>query len=136
MTDIVREKTQISVVNPGKAEIDNGIAAAATEAGQPLYIDANGKYALADGNGSGTTQFRGIALETVAAGQPISVLVRGELYGYTLAGAYDSAAYVSNTVGEIGDSAGGTSLVVGRVVGIFNSKGTGAKVLKVTGWAG
>jgi hypothetical protein len=135
MADITRTASKIAVVYPEKAEIDNGVAAAALEAGQPVYIDSNGKYALADANGSGTDKFRGIALETVAAGQPVSVLVRGELYGYTLSGAYDSLAYVSNSVGELADAAGSTSLTVGRVVAVHNSKDA-TKILKVTGWAG
>jgi hypothetical protein len=136
MADIVREKLKVAVVYPDKAEIDQGIAAVAIEAGQPVYIDSNGKYNLADANGVGTTQFRGIALETVAAGQPISVLVRGELYGYTLAGAFDSTVYVSNTAGELADAAGTTSLLVGRVVAVWPSFGSATKILKVTGFAG
>jgi len=136
MSDITRDKTLISIVDPSKCEIDNGVAAAAIEAGQPVYIDSNGKYNLADANDAAADQFRGIALETVAANQPVSVLVRGELYGYTLSGAYDSAAYVSNTAGELADAAGTTSLAVGKVVAQFNSKLSATKILKVTGWAG
>jgi hypothetical protein len=135
MADITRTKEKIAVVYPHKAEIDNGIAGAAIEAGQPLYIDSNGKYQPADANGSGTVQFRGIALETVASGQPIAILVRGELYGYTFSQAYDAAIYVSNSVGELADAAGSTSLQVGRVVAVHNSKDA-TKILKVTGWAG
>jgi len=136
MADITRTKLQIAVVYPEKAVIDNGIAAAAIEAGQPVYIDSNGKYNLADADAAAADQFRGIALETVAAGQPVSVLVEGELYGYTLAGAFDSQAFVSNTVGELADAAGTASLAVGRVVAVHPSFGTATKILKVTGWAG
>ena len=135
MADITRTKAKIGVVYPDKTEIDNGIAAAAIEAGQPVYIDSDGKYNLADADAAAADQFRGIALQTVGAGQAVSVLVRGELYGYTLAGAYDSAVYVSNSVGELADAAGGTSLLVGRVVAVHNSKDA-TKILKVTGWAG
>lgn len=135
MTVITRTASKIGVVYPHKAEIDNGVAAAALEAGQPVYIDSAGKYGVSDANAAAADQFRGIALETVAAGQPVSVLVKGELYGYTLSGAYDSLAYVSDTAGELDDSAGSTSLAVGRVVAIFNSK-EATKILKVTGWAG
>ena len=135
MADITRTKEKIGIAYPSKAIVDNGVAAEAIEAGQPLYIDSNGKYGVADANDGAKDQFRGIALETVAAGQPLSVLVEGELYGYTLSGAYDSLAYVSNSVGELADAAGGTSLAVGRVVAVFNSK-EATKILKVTGWAG
>ena len=135
MADITCTAAKVAVVFPDKAIIDNGVAAAALTAGQPVYIDSNGKYAVADANGAGTDKFRGIVLETVGAGQPCSVLVEGELYGYTLSGAYDSLAYVSNTAGSLADAAGGTSLAVGRVVAVFDSK-QATKILKVTGWAG
>lgn len=135
MADITRTASKVAVISTLEHEIHNGIAAAALEAGQPVYIDSNGKYALADANGSGTDKFRGLALESVAAGQPVAVLVRGFVYGFTLAGAYDSLAYVSNSVGELADSAGSTSLAVGHVVPIHNAKDA-TKVLYVTGWAG
>lgn len=135
MADITCTAAKVAVVFPEKAIIDNGIAAAALTAGQPVYIDSNGKYGVADANGSGTTQFRGIVLESVGAGQPCSVLVSGELYGYTLSGAYDSLAYVSDTAGSLSTTAGTTSLAVGRVVAVFDSK-QATKILKVTGWAG
>ena len=136
MADITRTKEKISVVYPHKAKIDNGIAAAALEAGQPVYIDSNRKYNKADSNTTAADQFRGIALETVGAGMPVSILVEGELTGYTLTGAYDSALYVSDTAGELADAAGTTSLQVGRIVGLPRSNGTMTKILKVTGWAG
>ncbi len=136
MADITRTKQQISVVYPHKAEIDNGVAAAALEAGMPVYIDSNGKYNKADANGAGSNKFRGIALETVGAGQPVSVLVKGELFGYTLTGAYDAPLYVSETAGELADAAGSTSLVAGHIVALHRSNGTATKILKVTGWAG
>jgi hypothetical protein len=136
MADITRTKEQISVVYTHKAKIDNGIAAAALEAGNPVYIDSNGKYNKADANAAAADQFRGIALETVGAGQPVSVLVEGELTGYTLTGVYDSAIYVSETAGELADAAGATSLVVGHIVGLPRSNGSMTKILKVTGWAG
>lgn len=135
MADITRTKEKISVVFPHKAKIDNGVAAVAIEAGQPVYINSAGKYALADANGSGTTYFRGIALETVGAGRPLSVLVEGELYGYTFSQAYDAEIFVSNSVGELADAAGSTSLSVGRVVPFWHGA-SASKILKVTGFAG
>lgn len=135
MADITRTKAKVAPVYPALAEIHNGKAAAAIEAGQPVYIDSNGKYNLADANDAAADQFRGLALETVGAGAPISVLVRGHVFGFTLSGAYDSAVYVSNSVGELADVAGGTSLEVGKVVAVHNSKDA-TKVLYVTGFAG
>lgn len=135
MADITRTKAQVAILNREQCLIFNGVAGAAIEAGQPLYIDSNGKYQPADANGSGTTQFRGLALETVASGQPISVLVRGRVSGFTFSQAFDAAIYVSNSVGELADAAGSTSLLVGRVVPVWNAK-EATKVLEVTGYAG
>ena len=42
MSDITRTKESISILNPHKCVIDQGKAAAAIEAGQPVYIDSNG----------------------------------------------------------------------------------------------
>ncbi len=135
MAAITRTKENISQVHTHLGKVHGGIAATAIEAGQPVYVDSNGKYALADANGSGTDKFRGIALETVGAGQPLGVLVEGFLEGFTLAGAYDSAAYVSDSVGELADAAGTTSLVVGKVMPFWKANGA-SKVLYVTGFAG
>jgi hypothetical protein len=135
MADITRTKAKIGMVYPEFAEIHNGVAASAIEAGQPLYIDSNGKFAPADANDAAKDQFRGIALEDAGAGQAVSVLVRGHLYGYTFTQAYDAEIFVSNNVGELADGAGGTSLSVGRVVAVQNSKDA-TKVLYVTGIAG
>lgn len=138
MADITRTAAQVSIVYPHYPnKIVSGIASAAIEAGQPVYIDSNGKYAPADANDAAKDQFRGIALNTVGSGQPVSVLEEGYLYGYTLSGvAYDGLVYVSNTVGELADAAGGTSLAVGRVVARYGEDGNATKILKVSGYAG
>ncbi len=136
MADIARDKTKISPVFPDDAQIRTYIAAAAIEAGQAVYVNSDGKVDLADANGVGTTTFRGIALETVGAGQPVSILRRGELYGYTLsAQGFDAPIYVSNTAGELADAAGGTSLQVGHVQPLADAK-TIQKVLMIDDIAG
>ena len=130
MSDIAVTAAQVGVVFPDNTEIYDFIAAAAITAGQAVYLDSNGKVDLADANGSGTLQFKGIALNSGAAGQAISVLKQGHVYGFTLGGAYDSLAYLSNTAGALADSAGGTSVVVGRVTSLPNNSLT--KILYVT----
>lgn len=130
MTDITRTKAQVAVVFPDEAEIYDGIAAATIEAGQPLYlVAATGKWGLADANGSGKQQFRGIALNDAGAGQAVSVLKCGTLAGFTLTGDYDSAVYLSDTVGELADAAGTMEVIVGRVVPLSDASLT--KVLFV-----
>ncbi len=137
MADITRTKEQVAIVYPGfPNKINNGIAGVAIEAGQPVYVASTGKYGVADANAAAADQFRGIALTTVGAGQPISVLEEGCLYGFTLAGAHDSAVFVSDTAGELADAAGTASLQVGLVWHKFDSAGNVTKILKVTGFAG
>lgn len=109
----------ISVINPMDAKIITMIAAEAVDIGQAVYQNSSGKAALADANAAGAQQIRGIALENVAAGQAVSVLVKGILYGLDLSGmAYDAVAYLSDTAGALADAAGTMTVNVGRVVGL------------------
>lgn len=123
MSDITVTAAKVGVVYPEKAEIFDGIAGATITAGQALYFDSTaGTLKLADANGSGTLQFRGIALNGGGAGQAISVLKEGHCYGFTVTSAsYDAALYLSNTAGALADSAGGTSINCGRVVALPDS---------------
>jgi hypothetical protein len=117
MADIALTAAQIAVVFPEKAEIFDFIAAVTITAGQALYVTSAGKVDLYDSNGSGTLQFAGIALNGGGAGQAISVLKEGHVFGFTVtADAYWAPLYGSNTAGAIGQSAGGSSIIVGRVV--------------------
>ncbi len=98
---------------------DEFIAGATIEQGQPFYVDSNGKAQLADANGSGTTQCDAIALNKARAGEGITGIKRGPIMGYDLSGlAYRARVYVSNTVGELADAAGGTTIDVGHVMPI------------------
>ncbi len=116
MADLAVTAAKVAPVFPEQAEIRTYIAAAAISAGQAVYINSSGKVDLADADASSSTEhFRGIALETVGAGQPVSILRRGEVYGFDLSGvAFDAQVYVSDTAGSLADAAGTTSLVAGR----------------------
>jgi predicted RecA/RadA family phage recombinase len=137
MSDLTRVKAEVAIVFPDGNEIRDYVAAADIEAGQPVYIDSNGKVNLADADDAAAEQFRGIALKSVAAGQAVSVLHRGVISG-TGSGvtglAYDASVYVSDTAGELADAAGTTSLLVGHVVPIPDKDKS--KALYITGWAG
>jgi hypothetical protein len=101
-------------------------------AGQSLYIDpTTGKVGLCDANSAGKEQFIGIALSTKKAGETLKVIVRGEVYGFTLTGNYASLVYQGDTAGELADAASGTKTVdVGKVMPINDPSKT--KVLFVT----
>jgi hypothetical protein len=131
MADIALTAAQIAPVFPKEAEIYAFEAAVTITAGQAVYVNTSGKIDLADANGSGTLQFRGIALNGGGAGQTIDVLKRGHVYGFTISAvAYDAPLFLSDTAGSIADGAGGTSINVGRVVPL-NNTGTLTKVVYV-----
>lgn len=130
MADLTRSATQFGAANDTEFVKRTYIAAAAVEALQPVYLDANGRAALADGSAAGTAGVRGITLRKAGALQPVSCIKEGALAGYDLSGlAYDAQVFLSDTAGELADAAGTVSLVVGRVEPISDSDRT--KVLYV-----
>lgn len=132
MSDLTLTTAQIAPVFPADAEIFDLIAAVAITAGQAVYQTTAGKAALADADaGSGAEQFRGIALNNAGAGQAVSILKRGHLYGFTISGlAYDGAAWLSNTAGALADAPSSANPVrAGRVVALSDANLT--KVLYV-----
>ena len=134
MADITVTAAKVGVCDPLKAEIFPFEAAETITAGQAVFVDTNGKIQLADANASGEQQCAGIALNGGGAGQAIDVLKRGRVYGFTLAGAYFSAAYLSDTAGALGTTAGTMTVNMGRVVPLSDSDKT--KVLYVdASWA-
>ena len=65
-------------------------AAAAILAGDTVSIDSNGKFVKGDADGAGLlTTIYGIALRSVAAGEPVTAVRRGVLSGWT----FGSTAY-------------------------------------------
>lgn len=130
MADITRTKARVKLTRAQDSETFEVVAGATIEPGQPCYVDSNGKAQLSDANGSGTDVVDGLALNDATSGVGVTLLKRGTVYGFTLSGAYRSKAYVSNTVGELSDSAGGTSLVVGHVM-VIPEDGNPTKVLHV-----
>ena len=91
-------------------------AAEAIAAGNAVRIDTTGKFTKANGTTTTENRIYGIAVETVAAGFPVTAIRKGVMDGFVLAGAYDSPVYLSDTDGTIADSAGTVSTIVGRVI--------------------
>lgn len=121
MSDITIGTNGISIVHSNMAEIYDFKAVEAITAGQPVYETTAGKAGVADANGAGKQQFRGIALKDAAAGEIVPVLKRGFLSGYDLSGvAYNAALYLSDTAGSIADAAGTMTVNVGRVFQLTN----------------
>lgn len=140
VNDLTNVPASIAMVHPENAILYTLIAAAAINAGQPLYINTNGKADLADANATTpANRFRGIALNSVAAGGVVTVLIQGFINGVgagITALAYDADVFVSDTAGTLADakSAAGTELVVGKVLPL--SDGSLTKCLYVTGFSG
>ncbi|MBI3161287.1 MAG: DUF2190 family protein [Chloroflexi bacterium] len=117
MADLTRTPASVADVWPLKTKKHPLIAAVDIAAGQPLYIDANGKANIADANGSAPANtYIGIAMQSIKAGQAVDAAVEGDVVGFDLSGlAYGAAVYVSNTAGELADAAGTATLLVGYV---------------------
>lgn len=128
MADIALTAAQVRPIDPVESEIIDLIASVAITKGQVVYIDTAGKAAIADGSAAGTAQARGIALESVGAGQVVSVLKRGRLAGFTVSGLNgDARLYLSATAGALADAAAVVAVTCGRVV-VMNDGPTLTKV--------
>lgn len=130
MADIVVTAAQVSPVNEFEPETWTLIAAAAITRGQTVAIDSAGKAVVGDASTGVAPNVRGIALNAAGIGDVVTIMVHGSLYGFTLAGAYDSAVYSSNTAGALADAAGDVSEVIGRVKPMHDGA-TPTKVLYV-----
>jgi hypothetical protein len=116
MADLALTAAQIALTNPQDAVVDFAVCAVAVTAGQSLYRNSDGKAALADANAAGAQQTRWLALEAGGAGQTISVLREGYVYGFTLTSqAYDAPIFQSDTAGALADAAGTLEVPVGIV---------------------
>lgn len=135
MADLTVTAAQVDPVFPNDAIIRDYIAVEAITKGQPVYFTTAGKVGIADANAAGKQQFRGLALKTVGAGQPVSVLHEGEVGGYGVSGLNaDALVYLSDTAGALADAAGTMTVVAGRVK-VITDGGTPTKVLYVkTQW--
>lgn len=115
MTDLAI--TAASVVPGANANIVHRLSGATITAGQPVYDEAATRTMKLSDSNSATVEQRavyGIALHAASAGQPLSVLIEGDLtIGATLvAGA---AYYLSETPGGIqpvADLAAGENVVL------------------------
>lgn len=100
MTDIVITST--AVLAGTNAATETRTAAAAIAAGEVVYLDAAGKYNLADTDSATAIarKPRGIALNSGAAGQPVTIARSGDVtLGAVLSKAV--AYYLSGTPGKI-----------------------------------
>ena len=115
MSTIAVTAAQIGLVHPTRAKVWPVKLAATVTAGQVLYQTSSATFNLCDTDATATDQPAGIALEGGVAGQVISMVKEGAIYGVTLSGeAYAGLVYASGTAGGLSDSA--KVQVVGRVM--------------------
>lgn len=130
MANITRTAASVRILKPQDAEIHDFYAAETIEAGQPVMGDATtGKVKVADADDAARDELLGIALKSVLAGQPVAVLKKGHVAGYTITQNYFTYVYVSNDIGELADAAGAAPLPVGQIVNMPDE--TPSKVLYV-----
>lgn len=88
--------------------------------GQALYTDpTTGTVLPTDGTNAAKVAFRGVAAQTVGAGQGFDVVESGIVNGFDVSAlAFDALVYVSNTTGKLGTTAGTNSSIVGRVAAL------------------
>jgi hypothetical protein len=128
MSTIAVTAAKVGLVHPTRAEVWPVELAEAATAGQVLYQTSSGTFGLCDTGTAAKDEPRGVALEAGSAGQVISMVKKGAIYGATLSGvAYDGLVYASNTAGGLSDSA--VAEIVGRVVPLSDASKT--KVLYV-----
>src|SRR5438045_5988855 len=113
MSDVALTAAQISPVNETQYTAKTGMAGEAITIGQAVAVDTTtGKIYLADGSTAARNNVRGIALNNAGAGYPVTYLMEGSIYGFTLTALdYDAVLYLSNTAGALGTTAGDVSVV-------------------------
>lgn len=128
MADIALTAVQVAPVYPLTADIVSVTLAEAVTQGQILYQLTAGTFGIADANASGKQQARGVALAAGGAGQTISMLRRGECYGFTVSGLNaDAIVYLSDTAGALADAAGTMTVNCGRIT-VVPQSGSAVKV--------
>lgn len=138
MADLEINAGDVHVAHDGVLEKVSGPAAAAIEAGQAVYYDSNGKFALAQADAAGTAGVIGVAITSAnAANLTIEVIRQGIVdLGDALDGVdFGDAVYLSAAAaGAIADAApdtGGDQIrEIGRVVPAWAST-SGDKLLRV-----
>lgn len=125
MADLTVTSENVSMSYPDKAITFDAIAGATIAKGQPVYIDSNGVAQLADASATGTSQVRGISMNSVRSGQVLAIIKEGFLEGMGVSGlAYDARVYLSDTVGVLADAAGTVGVTIGRVLPATDSNKT------------
>lgn len=105
---------------------DTRVAAEAIEAGAAVRVDTtNGHFTNAKATDATEGRVWGIAVRSVSAGQPVTVIRLGRMDGFDFDSQdYDDDIYLADTDGVLADAAGTVKIVIGQVVvGQYNTLG-------------
>lgn len=98
------------------------------QAGQLVAFDTNGKGILSNATNANTLVLAGIATEKKKAGQRVACVWVGHISGYRGATPRD-IIYASDTPGEISNTAGTVSKIIGACVA--NEPVTGDNIIRI-----
>lgn len=121
MADLTPTANKVSDASPNFSIRIALVAAVAINASQTVYINSDGKAALADASAAGTAVVIGVALESVSAGQSVPILVMGFCEGLGVSSvAYGTLLTLSDTAGAIDNGAGSPTVTapIGRVIAL------------------
>jgi hypothetical protein len=119
MTDISLTAANIRALQANGAVPRNYEAGGSITIGDAVYINSDGEVEQADGSAQASAKAIGIAVESydgetsVSSGDPVSVCVFGPVSGFSGMTPADTL-YVSDDAGDIADSAGTFSHVIGH----------------------
>lgn len=93
-------------------------AAEAITAGDAVRIDTTtGRFTKSNATLAAEARTWGVAVKTVAAGEPVTAVRKGVLEGYDLSAlAYDANVFLSDTDGKLADAAGTVSKILAHVI--------------------
>jgi hypothetical protein len=110
---------KVNVATSGPNTQVTAVAGVAITAGQPVCFDGtNDTLIVSDANDAAADALAGIATRTVAAGEALTCIRKGLMYGWGDLPVPGSLIYANDTAGTLGDTVGTASLVVGMVVPI------------------
>ena len=127
MANVTVTAAQVGLVDPTKAVLKDFLANAAITKGQVVAMGTGGTIDPADASDGGGYLFEqvvGVAINAGGAGAAITVLMQGEMYGYTVSGLNCGAiVYLSDDAGRMADAQGTVLVRLGRVTALTD-KGT------------
>ena len=111
MAAVTVTKEEVAPIWAQDAFMPTVIAGETLDYGDPVFIStADGKAYASDASAAGTAAFAGYCLGNVGAGQAVSILSEGFMYGLDVASLdYGAAIYVADGGGSA-DAAGTTSV--------------------------